>query len=106
VRTRKPPLQRYALSGGRLIFLALIAIAFASTTVFAQTTNPNNHQRDAYVTKTGTYVAPSHATNPNDTKTDNYSAKGNVNPYTGKEGTKDPYATPRDPYAYKPHKSK
>ena len=41
-----------------------------------------------YVKKSGTYVAPSHKTSPNSTKTDNYSTKGNVNPYTGKQGTK------------------
>lgn len=41
-----------------------------------------------HTTKNGTYVAPSRATNPNDTKRDNYSQKGNVNPNTGKEGTK------------------
>lgn len=41
--------------------------------------------------KTGTYKAPHQRTAPNRTKTDNYSTKGNVNPYTGKEGTTDPY---------------
>lgn len=41
-----------------------------------------------YVKKNGTYVAPSNKTSPNRTKIDNYSTKGNVNPYTGKEGTK------------------
>jgi hypothetical protein len=37
---------------------------------------------------TGTHVAPGHATNPNSTRRDNYTHKGNTNPYTGKEGTK------------------
>lgn len=53
-----------------------------------------SHATKGYVKKDGTYVAPSRATNPNSTKTDNYSSKGNANPYTGKEGTKDPYAPP------------
>ena len=44
------------------------------------------HQKD------GTYVEPHRATNPDNTKVNNYSAKGNVNPYTGKEGTKHPLA--------------
>lgn len=52
----------------------------------------DSHSKSGYVKKDGTYVAPSRATNPNDTKLDNYSSKGNINPYTGKEGTKDPYA--------------
>jgi hypothetical protein len=44
-----------------------------------------------YVKKDGTYVAPHIKSSPNDTKFDNYSTKGNVNPYTGKAGTVDPY---------------
>jgi len=39
-------------------------------------------------TNAGKEHAPAHATNPNNTKADNYSTKGNVNPYTGKAGTK------------------
>jgi hypothetical protein len=50
--------------------------------------NPDSHTRSGYVRQDGTYVAPSHATNPNSTRSDNYSTKGNVNPYTGKAGTK------------------
>ena len=45
-----------------------------------------------HITKKGTYVPPHHRTAPNDTKRDNYSSKPNVNPYTGKRGTADPYA--------------
>lgn len=51
-----------------------------------------SHSISGYTRKNGTYVAPSHATNPNRTKTDNWSSKPNTNPYTGKQGTKDPYA--------------
>lgn len=51
--------------------------------------NSSSHSVAGHVTKSGTYVAPSRATNPNTTKTDNYTQKGNVNPYTGKAGTKD-----------------
>ena len=42
------------------------------------------------ITKTGKY-RPSHMrTSPNRTKMDNWSTKGNVNPYTGKKGNKNP----------------
>ena len=58
-----------------------------------------------YVKKDGTYVPPSYATDPNDTKVDNYSAKGNLNPYTGKAGTKDPYALP-EPVTAPPKKAR
>ncbi|WP_295977630.1 hypothetical protein [uncultured Variovorax sp.] len=47
-----------------------------------------SHSISGYTKSNGTYVAPSHATNPNGTKADNWSTKGNVNPYTGKPGTK------------------
>jgi hypothetical protein len=46
------------------------------------------HSVRGYVTKRGTYVAPHRATNPDSTKTNNWSHKGNVNPDTGKTGTK------------------
>lgn len=41
-----------------------------------------------YVKKSGKYVASYRRTTPNKTKADNWSAKGNVNPDTGKAGTK------------------
>lgn len=53
--------------------------------------NPSSHSVRGYTRKDGTYVAPHRATDPNRTRNDNYSTKGNVNPYTGKSGTK-----PRD----------
>lgn len=50
----------------------------------------NTHVK-GYVKKNGTYVAPHTKTSPDKSKTNNWSSKGNSNPYTGKEGTKDPY---------------
>lgn len=47
-----------------------------------------------YVRRDGTYVEPYVRTAPNDTKLDNYSTAPNINPYTGRQGTVDPYATP------------
>lgn len=38
-----------------------------------------------------TYVEPYYRSERNNSTLDNYSTKGNVNPYTGKEGTKDTY---------------
>jgi len=51
----------------------------------------SDHSVSGYTRSNGTYVRPSHATNPDSTRNNNYSTKGNVNPYTGKFGTK-----PRD----------
>ena len=46
----------------------------------------SSHYTGSYVTRDGTYVAPHWQTNPNSTQTDNYSARGNLNPYTGAIG--------------------
>ena len=43
---------------------------------------------NGYMRKDGTYVPGYWRTDANDTKDDNYSTKGNVNPYTGEKGTK------------------
>jgi hypothetical protein len=43
-----------------------------------------------HTTKNGTYVAPHHRSAPDGSKANNWSTKGNVNPYTGKKGTKNP----------------
>jgi hypothetical protein len=61
-----------------------------------------------YVRSDGTYVQPSTRTAPNSTKTDNWSSAPNVNPYTGKAGTVDPYAPPKVPAytPYQPYKAK
>ena len=59
------------------VFLAAAMPAFAA-----------DHYVRGYTTRSGTYVAPHRQTNPNGTKSDNWSTKGNVNPYTGKLGTK------------------
>ena len=71
--------------------IVMIAAALVATTAFAA----GSHSKKGYIKKDGTYVAPSHATNPNKSKADNYGSKGNTNPYTGKEGTKDPNTPPK-----------
>ncbi|WP_143273357.1 hypothetical protein [Azospirillum palustre] len=51
-----------------------------------------------YVRRDGTYVQPHLSTPRNDNPFDNYSTRGNVNPYTGQAGTVNPYAVPTNPY--------
>ncbi len=75
------------------LLLAVLALLL-STAVLADT-----HVR-GYYKKNGTYVEPHYRSSPNSTTTDNYSTKGNVNPYTGKEGTKNP--EPNNQYGYSP----
>jgi hypothetical protein len=41
-----------------------------------------------YTKKDGTYVGPHHRSAPDSSKSNNWSTKGNINPYSGKPGTK------------------
>jgi hypothetical protein len=77
------------------------ALALASTGALAQSgglygsnsgygSNSQSHSVQGHTTNSGTYVQPYVATNPNNTQRDNYSATGNVNPYTGAVGTRNP----------------
>jgi hypothetical protein len=49
------------------------------------------HYTNSYFRHDGTHVEGYHSTNPNRTRNDNFSTRGNANPYTGTAGTK-----PRD----------
>lgn len=69
--------------------ILIAALLMAAAPAFAQV------HVHGYTKKDGTYVAPHERTAPNNTNLDNYSTKGNVNPYTGQPGTKEP-----DPYGY------
>lgn len=67
-------------------YLLLIAALLLPTMAHAKSVRTRG-----YTKRNGTYVAPSHKTSPNKTKADNYSTKGNVNPYNGKKGTENAY---------------
>lgn len=72
-----------------ILFLAL-AVAFSfPDPLFAQkgkSSGGSVHVR-GYTRKDGTYVAPHERSAPDSSKANNWSTKGNVNPYTGKPGT-------------------
>jgi hypothetical protein len=68
----------------RIVF-TLTIIGIASTAATAGDTYVNG-----YTKKDGTYVQPYHRTEPDNTKLNNYSTQGNVNPYTGQAGTVNP----------------
>ncbi len=77
----------------KLSFLALVlGLAIAAPT-FAQ-----DVYVEGYVRSDGTYVEPHYRSSPNDTVLDNWSTKGNVNPYTGEPGTRNPYPS-SNPYS-------
>jgi hypothetical protein len=71
----------------RPILSILLGVAVA-TPAIAQT----SHEVRGYTRKDGTYVAPHYQTNPDNSRLNNWSTRGNTNPYTGKPGTIDPYA--------------
>ena len=79
----------------RVMFIGLICVltvfsaqAKAGSSGKSGSSSGSSHSVKGHTKKDGTYVAPSHATNPDSTKSNNWSQKGNVNPHTGKEGTK------------------
>ncbi|MGE5513850.1 MAG: hypothetical protein ACM31O_21695 [Bacteroidota bacterium] len=72
----------------RIIPLALTFAAGFFTVVSAA--SADTYVR-GYTRRDGTYVQPHYQTNPDGNKFNNYSTQGNVNPYTGKPGTVDPF---------------
>jgi hypothetical protein len=91
----------------RMIFAVTALVIAGATTGFAQSSiygnsnslgsglygtgsNPNSHYVSPYTTNRGTTVPGHYQTNPNNTQLDNYSSRGNLNPYTGSYGTRIP----------------
>ena len=66
--------------------ILLITLAVAGP-VSARTVTVHGY----YKPSTGHYVSSYHRTSANYTKMDNWSTKGNYNPYTGKKGYVNPY---------------
>ena len=81
----------------KLIFAAsLVALSTAAqaqyygSRTYGTGSNSQSHSSSGYITQSGTYVQPHQQTNSNGTQMDNYSTRGNVNPYTGAVGTRTP----------------
>lgn len=70
------------------IFLVSLIMALS---VFSFTEAKVIRVKPYYKPSIGKYVQPHYKTSPNKTKFDNYSTKGNYNPYSGKKGTVNPY---------------
>lgn len=68
----------------------IVAVIMAATAMpaFAQV------RVDGHVRRDGTYVPPHSRSKPNNTTLDNWGTKGNTNPTTGQQGTRDPYSYP------------
>lgn len=71
-----------------IIFALLMLLSFSfSNIVEARTIRVRGY----YKPSTGRYVMPHYRTSPNRIKWDNWSTKGNINPFTGKKGTISPW---------------
>lgn len=71
--------------------LALLGFALLSTAASAGgrgASHPATVYVHGHTTRRGTYVAPHHRTAADHTRRNNWSHAGNLNPYTGQEGTK------------------
>lgn len=77
-------IKNYFLNFFHVLLLALLTIFSTSQT------NPNHLRVSGYYRSNGTYVQPYFRTAPNSTTRDNFSTKGNTNPYTGKPGWIEP----------------
>jgi hypothetical protein len=67
-----------------LIFLFVFLFSLST---FAQSKSHSTHVK-SYTKKNGTVVKSHYKSKPDKTTSNNYSTKGNTNPYTGKKGTK------------------
>jgi hypothetical protein len=71
----------------KTVFL-ITTLLFAFANSFSQT------HVSGYIKSNGTYVTPHFRSTPNKSVLDNYSTKGNVNPFTGSSGAKSYHYTP------------
>ena len=94
-------MKHEAVSNLQRLPILVIATAMACSPVFARGGGGSHsrsshasgevHNVKSYTKRDGAPVESHRQTNPNGTKNDNWSTQGNVNPDTGKTGTK-----PRD----------
>ena len=80
--------QQQTVTFVKIILFAFLFIS-ATYSTFAQT-NSRHVKVSGYYRNNGTYVQPYFRTAPNSTNRDNFSTKGNTNPYTGKPGWIEP----------------
>jgi hypothetical protein len=86
-------LQKKDMKALPLILCGAVAVMLSSSLAVAgghggTSGSSGAHYVAPHTTKAGTYVDGHYQSNPNGSKSDNWSTAGNVNPYTGKAGTK------------------
>jgi len=78
-------MKKYIIGSLFALVILLGGLSFFTNTAEA------GYVRGYYKPSTGSYVQPYYRSNPNSTRFDNYSTRGNYNPYTGSRGYKSPY---------------
>lgn len=68
----------------------LSSTTFGLAQYYGTGSNPNGHYVQPHLNNNGSYTSGHYSSNPNHTQTDNWSTQGNVNPYTGQVGTRQP----------------
>ena len=78
-----------------ILFLAASATAALAQSGFSSSyggygtgSNSRSHHVAPSIDRSGEYRGGHYRTNPNNTTLDNYSTRGNVNPFTGQTGTR------------------
>jgi len=71
------------------ILFALLVISIL--VIFAGSAFARDTRVKGYYRSNGTYVQPHYRTSPDNSLLNNYSTKGNVNPYNGRKGYVSPY---------------
>lgn len=70
-----------------LVLMLFVGLLSLSMSAEAKTIRVKGY----YKPSIGSYVSPSYRTSPNKYRYDNYSTKGNYNPYSGRKGTINSY---------------
>jgi hypothetical protein len=71
----------------RRVLFVLVGVALTAPAL-----SQGLHYVRGHTNKSGTYVAPHFQSNSDNSRLNNWSTKGNVNPYTGNAGSIDPFA--------------
>ena len=69
-----------------VFFFSFQKVEAKSYSSYRYTPSYSSYRVNSYYKSSGTYVPSYYRTRPNSYKWDNYSAKANYNPYTGKKG--------------------
>ncbi len=79
----------------KLIASTAFLFLFIALFYFSNPAEAATRTRGYYKPSTGTYVQPYYRSSSNSSRWDNYSTRGNYNPYTGKKGYISPYKSYR-----------